>query len=131
MGPRVARILETLRGGVCRQHGVQLDHDRPHAQPAQQDPRYFQGGATGFFHRVAYAASRSAITHSRTGQRQFNVSEIGGTLVVANISNLYYPPDERTTHDTLIRWGTQAMWDTVANELKEFWPDIRGMLHGH
>jgi len=97
----------------------------------KQDPRYFQGGATGFFHRVAYAASRSAITHSRTGQRQFNLSEIGGTLVVANISNLYYPPDERTTHDTLVRWGTQAMWDTVANELKEFWPDIRGMLHGH
>lgn len=96
----------------------------------KQDPRYYQGRATGFVHRLAYAASRSAVTRSRTGARQFNLSEIGGTLVVANISNLYYPSDERNTHDTLVRWGTQAMWDTVANELKEFWPDIRQMLHG-
>lgn len=96
----------------------------------RQDPRYYQGHATGFIRRFAYAASRSAVTKSRTGERQFNLSEIGGTLVVANISNLYYPADERNTHDTLVRWGTQAMWDTVANELKEFWPDIRSMLHG-
>lgn len=96
----------------------------------KQDPRYYQGGATGFFHRAAYAASRSAVTRSRSGARQFNLSEIGGTLMVANVSNLYYPADERNTHDTLIRWGTQAMWDTVANELKEFWPDIRHMLRG-
>jgi hypothetical protein len=95
----------------------------------RQDPRYYQGRATGFIHRLAYAASRSAVTRSRSGARQFNLSEIGGTLVVANISNLYYPADERNTHDTLVRWGTQAMWDTVANELKEFWPDIRQMLH--
>ncbi|MEO8482755.1 MAG: hypothetical protein ABI634_11130 [Acidobacteriota bacterium] len=96
----------------------------------KQDPRYYQGNRTGFFHRLAYAASRSAVTKSRTGERQFNLSELGGTLVVANVSNLYYPADERNTHDTLVRWGTQTMWDTVANELKEFWPDIRQMLHG-
>jgi hypothetical protein len=70
------------------------------------------------------------VTQSRAGHRQFNVSEIGGTLVVANVSNLYYPPDERTARATLERWGTQAMWDTVANELKECWPDIRKILYG-
>jgi hypothetical protein len=97
----------------------------------QQDPRYYQGRKTGFFNRLYYAASRSVVTRSRTtGHPQFNVSEVGGTLVVANISNLYYPVDERTIPSTLVRWGTQAMWDTVANELKEFWPDIRRKLHG-
>ncbi len=95
----------------------------------KQDPRYYQGRATGFVHRFGYAASRSAVTKSRTGHPQFNLSEVGGTLVVANISNLYYPPDERNARATVERWGTQAMWDTVANELKEFWPDIRKMLH--
>ena len=96
----------------------------------KQDPRYYQGRKTGFFNRLAYAASRSAVTRSRSGHPQFNLSEVGGTLVVANISNLYYPPEERTVPATLERWGTQAMWDTVANELKEFWPDIRRKLHG-
>lgn len=95
----------------------------------KQDPRYYQGRATGFVHRFYYAASRSAVTKSRTGHPQFNLSEIGGTLIVANISNLYYPASERTVPDTLTRWGTQTMWDTVANELKEFWPDIRKALH--
>ena len=95
----------------------------------KQDPRYYQGRKSGFIPRFAYAASRSAVTKSRSGHPQFNMSEIGGTLVVANLSNFYYPADERTTRDTLERWGTQAMWDTVANELKEFWPDIRRMLH--
>jgi hypothetical protein len=97
----------------------------------KQDPRYYQGRATGFFSRLAYAASRSVVTKSRAGDPQFNLSEIGGTLIVANVANLYYPPEERNVTDTLARWGSQAMWDTVANELKEFWPDIRRMLHRH
>jgi hypothetical protein len=96
----------------------------------KQDPRYYQGHATGFFNRLAYAASRSVVTKSRSGQPQFNLSEIGGTLIVANVGNLYYPVDERNVPDTLQRWGMQTMWDTVANELKEFWPDIRKVMHG-
>ena len=96
----------------------------------KQDPRYYQGRKSGFFNRLYYAASRSAVTKSRSGQPQFNLSEVGGTLVVATISNLYYPAEERTVPDTLQRWGTQAMWDTVANELKEFSPDIRHVMHG-
>ncbi len=96
----------------------------------KQDPRYYQGRATGFFPRLAYAASRSVVTKSRAGHPQFNLSEIGGTFIVAGVSNVYYPPEERNRNATLERWGTQAMWDTVANELKEFWPDMRRMLHG-
>jgi hypothetical protein len=97
----------------------------------KQDPRYYQGRKTGFFPRLGYAASRSVVTKSRSGHSQFNLSEIGGTFVVAGMSNLYYPQDERNMTATLERWGTQAMWDTVANELKEFWPDIRKMMGGH
>jgi hypothetical protein len=94
-----------------------------------QDPRYYQGHATGFFKRAGYAASRSLVTKSRSGHPQFNISEVGGTLVVANVGNLYYPEEERNAISTLERWGTQAMWDTFSNELKEFWPDIRKMMH--
>jgi hypothetical protein len=96
----------------------------------KQDPRYYQGRATGVLPRVAYAAKSSIVTRSRTtGHKQFNISEIGGTLIVANVGNLYYPQQERTVSQTLTRWGTQAMWDTFANELKEFWPDVRKVIH--
>jgi hypothetical protein len=97
----------------------------------RQDPRYFERGTGGFLGRVGYAASRSLVTRSDSGHAQFNFSEIGGNLIAAGISNVYYPQVERTVTDTLSRWGMQVMWDTLSNELKEFWPDVRQKLHHH
>jgi len=94
-----------------------------------QDPRYFQLSEGGIWQRARYAASRSVITRSRSGQRQFNYSEISGNAAAAVISNVYYPSAGRSLSDTLTRWGTQVMWDTLSNELKEFWPDIRRKIH--
>jgi hypothetical protein len=94
-----------------------------------QDPRYFRSGQGGVLRRIGYAASRSVVTRTRSGRAAFNVSEIGGNLAAAGLSNLYYDPADRTMTGTMSRWGTQVMWDTVANELKEFWPDIRAKLH--
>ena len=71
------------------------------------------------------------ITRGRSGQAQFNASEIGGNAIAAIVSNLYYAPSERTVTGTLTRWGMQVMWDTLSNEMKEVWPDIRARLHGH
>jgi len=97
----------------------------------KQDPRYYQGRRTGILSRVGYAAKASVVTKSRlTGHPQFNASEIAGTFIVASAGNLYYPEAQHTVTDTLERWGMQAMWDSVSNELKEFWPDIKKKLHG-
>ena len=96
----------------------------------KQDPRYYQGRRTGILSRFGYAAKASVVTKSRiTGRPEFNVSEVAGTLIVASAGNLYYPETQRTVTDTLTRWGMQAMWDGVSNELKEFWPDIKKKLH--
>ena len=63
----------------------------------QQDPRYFASGRGGVARRVAYAASRSVITRSRSGHTQFNGSEIGGNALAAGLSNLYTrPPNARS-----------------------------------
>jgi hypothetical protein len=90
-----------------------------------QDPRYFVLGEGGFLRRAGYALSRSVITRTRAGRRTFNLSEIGGNAVAAGLSNAYHPPEDRTWSGTASRWGIQVMWDTLTNELKEFWPDIR------
>jgi len=81
------------------------------------DPRFYRRGEGGVFSRMAHAAR-----HSLT------FTELGGTAAAAGLSNIYYSPADRTAGGTLTRWGTQIMWDTVANELKEFWPDIRAKL---
>lgn len=93
-----------------------------------QDPRYFRSGEGGIFRRMAYAASRSAITRTRAGHAAFNISEIGGNLAGAGLSNFYQDPVDRTVGATMSRWGLQVMGDTIANELKEFWPDIHARL---
>ncbi len=94
-----------------------------------QDPRYYERGSGSALGRAGYAASRIFVTRADAGQRQFNISEVGGNLVAANLSNLYYPHADRTISDTVTRWGMQLMWDTLSNELKEFWPDVRRKLH--
>jgi len=94
-----------------------------------QDPRYFELREGSVLQRVGYAASRTLVTRGRSGERQFNYSEIGGNAAAAMISNAYYPSGIHSASDTLARWGTQVMWDTVSNDLKEFWPDIRRKLH--
>jgi hypothetical protein len=96
-----------------------------------QDPRYFVLGSGSFLHRFGYAASRSVVTRSRTGRREFNASEIGGNAIAAMISNTYHPVEDRDVSSTAFRMGSQIMWDTLSNEMKEFWPDIRQRLHRH
>jgi hypothetical protein len=96
----------------------------------KQDPRYFELGNGSILHRVAYAASRSVVTRSRIdGRPEFNVSELAGNATGAGLSNIYHPTEDRTVSGTVTRWASQVMWDTLTNELKEFWPDIRQRLH--
>jgi hypothetical protein len=59
------------------------------------------------------------------------VSEIAGNGIGAGISNVYHPVADRTVSGTMYRWGTQVLWDTLTNEAKEFWPDIRERIHRH
>jgi len=94
----------------------------------RQDPRYFQRGSGGFWQRAAYAATRTVATRSRSGRAEVNFSEIGGNGAAAAIGTLYYPASNRSAADALARWGMQILWDAASNELKEFWPDIRGKL---
>jgi hypothetical protein len=94
-----------------------------------QDPRYYESGHGSVLSRMGYAASRSVVTRGRSGRPQFNASEIGGNAIAASLSNLYYKTADRTVAGTLTRWGMQVMWDTLSNEMKEFWPDIRSRLH--
>jgi hypothetical protein len=89
----------------------------------RQDPRYYQMGKGRFLHRAAYAALRVLITRSDSGKTQLNFSELLGNGMAAAISNAYHP-GPRTMGSNINVWGTQIGWDSVAYELKEFWPDI-------
>jgi hypothetical protein len=92
----------------------------------KQDPRFFQLGKGGFWHRTFYAMSRIVVTRSDSGSSEFNVSEVFGSAIAAGISTYsYHPHADKTLSNTASVWGSQIGYDTVTIVLKEFWPDIR------
>jgi hypothetical protein len=95
----------------------------------RQDPRFFQLGKGGFWHRTGYAISRSFVTRADSGKEQLNYSELLGGALAAGISTYsYHPSADRTLPNTVSVWGTQLGYDTLTTVIKEFWPDIRRKL---
>lgn len=95
----------------------------------RQDPRFFQLGEGGFWHRTGYSISRIFVTRTDSGGEQFNYSEVVGSAAASAISNYtYHPKGDRTLANTASVWGTQVGYDTITIVVKEFWPDIRRKL---
>ena len=95
----------------------------------REDPRFYQSGAGGFWHRCGYAVSRIFVTRTDSGHDQFNFSEVLGSAISASIStNTYHPPADRTVANTASVWGSEVGYDTMMLVVKEFWPDIRTKL---
>jgi hypothetical protein len=90
-----------------------------------EDPRYYTLGHGGFFRRAGYALSRVVLTKTDSGGTGFNYSEIVGNGMEAGLSNLYYPPEERSLRNTTVNWASQLEAASLNNIIREFWPDIR------
>ncbi len=94
----------------------------------RQDPRYYQMGSGGLWHRAGYAVSRIVVIRTDSGHTQINFSEILGSGAAAALADLYHPQADRTLPKTLSVWRTLVAYDTLTLLLREFWPDIRKAL---
>jgi len=91
-----------------------------------QDPRFFQSGHGGFWHRGWYAFTRIIVTRGDNGREQFNYSEVFGSAFAAGVSTYsYHPHEDKTLSNTAKVWGTQIGYDALTYVVREFWPDIR------
>jgi hypothetical protein len=91
----------------------------------REDPRYFREGKGGFRHRSGFAVKRLFVTRTDSDHSQFNFSEFGGNAVAAGISLTYHAREDRNLSTFTSDLTTQIAIDFIANQLKEFWPDIR------
>jgi hypothetical protein len=94
-----------------------------------QDPRYFRKGSGGFRNRSWYALTKLFVTRTDAGKPQFNYSGFVGNATAAAISLTYHTRQERNFSSFAGDYATQIAIDAFANQLKEFWPDIRHKLH--
>ncbi len=90
-----------------------------------EDPRYYTLGHGGFLRRARYAFSQVVLTKTDSGGTSFNFSEILGNGMEAGLANLYYPPQERSLHNTAVNWASQLEAASLNNLIREFWPDLR------
>lgn len=95
-----------------------------------EDPRYFREGHGGFLHRSGHALKKMVVTRTDSDHREFNYSEFGGNAVAAALSLTYHTRDERTVSSFESNYATQLLIDVIANQLKEFWPDMRRKMFG-
>jgi hypothetical protein len=71
---------------------------------------------------------RIVVTKTDSGGTGFNYSEVVGNAMEAGLSNLYYPPEERSLHNTSMNYLAQLEAASINNIVREFWPDIRQKL---
>jgi len=97
-----------------------------------EDPRFFQKGSGGFWHRTSYALTRIFVTRTDSGATTFNFSEILGATSASAISAYsYHPEDAHNIGSAASIAGSQIGYDALSYWLKEFWPDIRRKLSKH
>lgn len=62
----------------------------------RQDPRYFYQGTGGTGSRLRHALAAPFVCRGDNGHNEPNFSTIGGDVISAGLSNLYYPQSDRT-----------------------------------
>jgi hypothetical protein len=96
------------------------------------DPRYFRKGKGKIAYRMYYAASRTVITRTDSGNPTFNIPQVAGQLLQQSISTAYYPDVDRTAGRVFQNWGVNLAYNGAYNVLKEFYPDfLRIVFHRH
>jgi hypothetical protein len=90
-----------------------------------EDPRYFRLGTGTKRARSWYALKRILIIRNDRGGNEFNFSEFGGNATAAGISLTYHSRAELNFSSWAGDYGTQIAIDVIANQCKEFWPDIK------
>jgi hypothetical protein len=88
-----------------------------------QDPRYYQLGNGGFWRRAEHALGRVLITHSDSGHRRLNYSELSGGFVAAISTYSCHPQSEGGFRNVVSVRGFQRVG--CGYMIQEFWPDLR------
>jgi hypothetical protein len=94
------------------------------ASAFKEDPRYYQMGHGKFIKRALWASSGTVWCKRDNGTWGPNYANVIGNLVGTSISNVYYPPEERTVGGTISRGFSVTAQGIIGSEVIEFWPDI-------
>jgi hypothetical protein len=93
-----------------------------------QDPRYYRDGKGSVPDRVSYAIAHVFVNRGDAGQKEFNWSQVLGSITETLVSSRYYPRRARTVGIISSNVGWSILGDAGTNVYNEFWPDFSRWL---
>jgi Carboxypeptidase regulatory-like domain len=85
-----------------------------------QDPRYYYKGTGTTTSRLVHALSYPFVCKGDNGKTQLNYSTIGGDLISASLSNLYYPRSNRGASLVFTQFAINTAERGLSTVLQEF-----------
>jgi hypothetical protein len=93
------------------------------------DPRYYRSKSTTFKGRLGNALLQVVVTRTESGRKVPAIASLGSAFAAGQISTIWLPPNDAKFHDGLGYTAWMLGGDTARNLLREFWPDIKRVLH--
>ncbi len=121
---------QRLGAAAARGSSENIFSDSIIAPILHQDPRYYRmGNSHGFIPRLFYAGTRGIIGRTDGGRHTINFANIGGDLGGSALTQLYYPPENRSFTQVMQTWGTSIGGDAAGYVVDEFAKDVFIALH--
>jgi hypothetical protein len=94
-----------------------------------EDPRYFREPENSPLSRLGNVVKQTFVARHRDGS--YGLAYARYTAVFGNnfLSNTWRPRSEANTHSALVRSGEGFLGRIVSNAFREFWPDLKNLIH--
>jgi hypothetical protein len=92
------------------------------ATALHEDPRFYAEINPTFFHAVKYSLQHVFIMRSDDGRDVIAWSRLVGPALGEGLATVYWPDQNRTVGNTLLRYGLDLASRAGGNMLREYWP---------
>jgi hypothetical protein len=92
------------------------------ATALHEDPRFYAEVNPGFFHAIKYSLQHVFIMRNDDGNEVVAWSKLVGPALGEGLATVYWPDQNRTVGNTLVRYGLDLASRASGNLLREFWP---------
>jgi len=93
-----------------------------------EDPRFYVKKDLSLKQAIKYSLVRVVVTRSDSGDPVVNIAGLLGPLAGETLSNTYWPKQNRSVSDTLVRYVCDEGWKFGGNLMRQYWPQVNRKL---
>jgi hypothetical protein len=93
-----------------------------------EDPRFYVKKDLSFKLAAKYSLVRVVVTRSDSGNQVVNLAGLLGPLAGETLANTYWPEQNRSVGNTLLRYASDLGWKFAGNLMRQYWPQVNRRL---